>query len=80
VQCADVGGVVGERSGEGSAAAGRQAVMLPPELTENEHKSMAFRAILSGKASTPKSAVPFMNALSEAGRQARVAEAKEDRK
>jgi Mrp family chromosome partitioning ATPase len=54
--------------------------MLPPELTETEHKSMAFRAILSGKASTPKSAVPFMNALSEAGRQARVAEAKEDRK
>src|SRR2546430_14105823 len=42
-------------------------------------KSMAFRAILSGKASTPKSAVPFMNALSEAGRQAHVA-AKEDRK
>ena len=43
-------------------------------------KSMAFREILSGKASTPTSAVPFMNALSKAGRQARAAEAKEDKK
>jgi len=43
-------------------------------------KNMKFRNILSGKASTPKSADAFMKAVSEAGQQARVAEAKEDKK
>ena len=43
-------------------------------------KDMTFRNILSGKASTPKSADAFMKAVSEAGQQARVAEAKEDKK
>ena len=43
-------------------------------------KNMTFRNILSGKASTPKSADAFMKAVSEAGQQARVAEAKEDKK
>ncbi len=38
-------------------------------------KHMAFRNILSGKASTPRSADAFMKAVSEAGQQARVAEA-----
>jgi hypothetical protein len=41
---------------------------------------MKFRNILSGKAATPKSANAFMKAISEAGQQARVAEAKEDKK
>jgi lipid-binding SYLF domain-containing protein len=40
-------------------------------------KHMAFRSILSGKASTPASADAFLKAVSEAGQQARVAEAKE---
>jgi lipid-binding SYLF domain-containing protein len=39
-------------------------------------RHMAFRTILSGKASTPKSADAFVKAVSEAGQQARVAEAK----
>ena len=39
-------------------------------------KHMAFRNILSGKASTPKSADAFLKAVSEAGQQARVAEAR----
>jgi len=43
-------------------------------------KNMRFRNILSGKASTPKSADGFMKAISEAGQQARVAEATEDKK
>jgi lipid-binding SYLF domain-containing protein len=43
-------------------------------------KDMKFRNILSGKVSTPKSADAFMKAVSEAGQQARVAEAKEDKK
>jgi len=43
-------------------------------------RSMTFRNILSGKASTPKSADPFMKAVSDAGHQAKVAEAKEDKK
>jgi SH3 domain-containing YSC84-like protein 1 len=43
-------------------------------------KNMKFRNILSGKAATPKSADAFMRAISEAGQQARVAEAKEDKK
>src|SRR5690349_4284616 len=43
-------------------------------------KHMMFRNILSGKATTPKSADAFMKAVSDAGQQAHVAEAKEDRK
>jgi lipid-binding SYLF domain-containing protein len=43
-------------------------------------KNMKFRNILSGKASTPKSADAFMKAVSEAGQQAHIAEAKEDKK
>ncbi|MGA2694840.1 MAG: lipid-binding SYLF domain-containing protein [Terriglobales bacterium] len=43
-------------------------------------KDKAFRTILSGKVSTPKSAEAFMHAVSEAGQQARVAEAREDKK
>ena len=43
-------------------------------------KHMMFRNILSGKASTPKSAAAFMKAVSAAGQQARVAEAREDNK
>jgi len=43
-------------------------------------KSMAFRTILSGKASTPQSAVAFVKAVSDAGHQARVADLKEDKK
>jgi hypothetical protein len=41
---------------------------------------MMFRSILSGKASTPKSADAFMKAVSDAGQQARIAEVKEDKK
>ena len=40
-------------------------------------KHMKFRNILSGKASTPKSADAFMKAISDAGQQARIAEADE---
>src|SRR6478735_1377996 len=43
-------------------------------------KNMTFRNILSGKASTPKSADAFMKAVSDAGHQARIAEATEDKK
>jgi lipid-binding SYLF domain-containing protein len=43
-------------------------------------KSMSFRSILDGKASTPKSAEAFIHAVAEAGQQARVAEAREDKK
>ena len=43
-------------------------------------KHIEFRNILSGKVSTPKSAEPFMKAVAEAREQARIAEAKEDRK
>src|ERR1700738_2624345 len=43
-------------------------------------KNMKFRNILSGKASTPKSADAFMKAVSDAGQQARIAEATEDKK
>ena len=42
-------------------------------------KHMMFRNILSGKATTPKSAEAFLKAVSDAGRQARIAEAKEAR-
>jgi hypothetical protein len=41
---------------------------------------MMFRTILSGKASTPASADAFVKAVSEAGHQAHVAEAREDNK
>src|SRR5246500_3963530 len=43
-------------------------------------KHMEFRNILSGKVATAKSADAFMKAVSEAGQQAKIAEAKEDRK
>jgi lipid-binding SYLF domain-containing protein len=42
-------------------------------------KNMKFRNILSGKVSTPKSADAFMKAVSDAGIQARIAEATEDK-
>ena len=40
-------------------------------------KHMMFRNILSGKAATPRSADAFIKAVSEAGQQAKVAEAKQ---
>jgi lipid-binding SYLF domain-containing protein len=43
-------------------------------------KHMMFRSILSGKVATPRSADAFLKAVSEAGQQARIAEAKEDKK
>jgi len=43
-------------------------------------KHMMFRNILSGKAATPRSADAFLKAVSEAGQQAKIAEAKEDKK
>jgi lipid-binding SYLF domain-containing protein len=43
-------------------------------------KNMTFRKILSGKASTPKSADAFMKAVSEAAQQAHIAEARADKK
>src|ERR1700694_4819457 len=46
-------------------------------------KHMMFRNILSGKVTTPKSAAAFLKAVSDAGQQARIAEAKaagEDKK
>jgi lipid-binding SYLF domain-containing protein len=43
-------------------------------------KHMTFRAILSGKASTPASADAFLKAVSAAGQQARIAEVNEDKK
>src|ERR1700692_85196 len=42
-------------------------------------KHMMFRDILSGKATTPRSAEAFVKAVSEAGHQAHIAEAREDR-
>ena len=42
-------------------------------------KHMMFRDILSGKATTPRSAEAFIRAVSEAGHQAHIAEAREDR-
>src|SRR5579862_9570454 len=41
-------------------------------------KNVAFRTILSGKGPTPESVEAFLKSVSEAGHQARVAEAKED--
>ncbi len=43
-------------------------------------KNMKFSNILSGKVSTPRSADAFLKAVSDAGQQARIAEAKEDKK
>lgn len=43
-------------------------------------KHMMFRNILSGKAATPRSAEAFVRAVSEAGQQAKIAEAKADKK
>ena len=43
-------------------------------------KHMMFRSILSGKASTPASADAFIKAVSEAGQQAKIAEARQDAK
>jgi lipid-binding SYLF domain-containing protein len=43
-------------------------------------KSTAFRSILDGKTSTPKSADAFVHAVSEAGQQARIAEAGDAKK
>jgi lipid-binding SYLF domain-containing protein len=43
-------------------------------------KRMMFRSILSGKVATPASADAFIRAVSEAGQQAKVAEAKEGSK
>jgi len=43
-------------------------------------KHMMFRNILSGKATTPASADAFIKAVSEAGQQAKIAEAKEGTK
>src|ERR1700739_4670087 len=40
-------------------------------------KHMMFRNILSGKATTPRSAEAFIRAVSEAGQQAKIAEAKD---
>jgi SH3 domain-containing YSC84-like protein 1 len=42
-------------------------------------KNMKFRNILSGKVSTPKSADAFMKAVSDAGQQARIAEAQDNK-
>ena len=44
------------------------------------HKHMEFRNILSGRASTPHSTEAFLQAVSEAGHQAHIAEAREDNK
>jgi len=43
-------------------------------------KHMMFRNILSGHATTPESAHAFVKAVSEAGKQAHIAELKEDKK
>lgn len=43
-------------------------------------KHMMFRNILSGRVSTPRSADAFVRAVSDAGQQARIAEANEDNK
>src|SRR5882762_1519074 len=42
-------------------------------------KHMMFRNILSGKVTTPRSGAAFLKAVSDAGQQARIAEAKEAR-
>src|SRR5216683_5777478 len=42
-------------------------------------KNMRFRNILSGKVSTPESGEQFVKAVSDAGQQAHMAEAKEDK-
>ena len=42
-------------------------------------KHMRFRNILSGKVSTPASAEAFMKAVSDAGQQAKIAEANDDK-
>jgi lipid-binding SYLF domain-containing protein len=42
-------------------------------------KNMKLRNILSGKVSTPKSADAFMKAVSDAGQQARIAEAQDNK-
>jgi lipid-binding SYLF domain-containing protein len=41
---------------------------------------MMFRNILSGKASTPRSADALLKAVSDASQQAKIAEAKDDKK
>jgi hypothetical protein len=41
-------------------------------------KNIPFRAVLSGKTATPEIAAEFMKAVSDASRQAHVAEAKEE--
>jgi len=43
-------------------------------------KRMMFRKILSGKVSTPESAEAFVKAVSNAGQQARIAEAEDEKK
>ena len=43
-------------------------------------KQMMFHNILSGKATTPRSADAFLKAVSDAGQQAKIAEAREDKK
>jgi lipid-binding SYLF domain-containing protein len=43
-------------------------------------KDMKFRNILSGKASTPRSAGAFVKAVSDAGHQAHIAEVRDDQK
>src|SRR5579859_6312913 len=43
-------------------------------------KSKRFRNILSGRVATPASADAFIKAVSDAGQQAKIAEAKEDKK
>jgi lipid-binding SYLF domain-containing protein len=43
-------------------------------------KHMMFRNILSGRAATPRSADAFMKAVSAAGQQAKIADAKEDKR
>jgi len=43
-------------------------------------KDKPFRSILDGKTATPRSAEAFIHAVSEAGHQARIAEAREDKK
>ena len=40
-------------------------------------KHMMFRNVLSGKATTPRSADAFLKAVSDAGQQARIAEVKD---
>jgi lipid-binding SYLF domain-containing protein len=44
------------------------------------HKKLPFRTVLSGKTATPEIATAFIRAVSDASKQARVAEVKEDAK